>query len=473
MHQLPLPQSTKVKRAAIYIRVSTSEQVIHGKSLEAQLGNLQRYADEHGMHVVGVFADEGQTARKELKKRKAIHQLLEAVKRDEIDVILFWRMDRWFRSVSDFYKVQDILDAHGASWVSTSEPNINMETRDGRLNLNLVLTIGQNEVDTTSERILFTVDSMIRNGRIVWGENNLPMGYTIAEVDGHKRIVKKESEAPMVEAFFHYFLQHQNKRRTVLYMQETFGIDFTYSKLKTMLSSEFYIGKYRGNTNYCPAYLTIEQWEAVQRASHRNAKMQSSGRIYYFSGLLRCPVCGQKLSGTGSCSISSRKTGEKKYYCYYRCNKAIIDRLCTNRYKASQNLLESYLLENLYHVYQDYRMRVEDIASRKQQIRKAVRSQAQIQQEMRRLNQLFIKGRLPEGEYEESYAALDRELKKAMAESQEKPSAASPYIETLLRMNLSEMYETLTPENRQAFWRSIIDEIHIDTQGNVISVDFR
>ena len=109
------------------------------------------------MRVVGVYADEGQTARKELKKRKAIHSLLDAVKQNEVDVILFWRMDRWFRSVSDFYKVQDILDEHGCTWISTSEPNINMETRDGRLNLNLVLTIGQNEVDTTSERIRFTV----------------------------------------------------------------------------------------------------------------------------------------------------------------------------------------------------------------------------------------------------------------------------------------------------------------------------
>ncbi len=66
------------------------------------------------------------------KKRKAIHELIRDVKQGKIDVILFWRIDRWSRN-PDFYKAQDILDEHGVRWISTSEPGINMETRDGRL----------------------------------------------------------------------------------------------------------------------------------------------------------------------------------------------------------------------------------------------------------------------------------------------------------------------------------------------------
>ena len=69
----------KLERCAIYIRVSTAEQMMHGKSLEAQREYLEAYAREHNMVVAGVYADEGKTARKELKKRKAIHALLEDV----------------------------------------------------------------------------------------------------------------------------------------------------------------------------------------------------------------------------------------------------------------------------------------------------------------------------------------------------------------------------------------------------------
>ena len=271
-------ETNKLKRAAIYIRVSTWEQAVHGKSLTAQKEYLENYAETHGMKVVGVYADEGQTARKELKKRKAIHALLADVKENKIDVILFWRMDRWFRNVSDFYKVQDVLDAHGTHWIDVGEPNINMETRDGRLSLNLALAIGQNEVDTTSERIRFTVDNTIKNGGMVWGEVNLPLGYKIELVDGKKRMVKDEEKAPIVEEVYRYFLEHQNKKQTVVHIQEMFGIPFSYSMLRTMLQSEFYIGKYRDNRNYCPAYLTLEQWEKVQYSSKRNVKQTPSGR---------------------------------------------------------------------------------------------------------------------------------------------------------------------------------------------------
>ena len=87
---------SKIERCAIYIRVSTAEQMMHGKSLEAQKQYLTNYAKEHNMTVAGVYADEGKTARKELKKRKAIHSLLEDVKAGKIDVIIFWQIDRWF-----------------------------------------------------------------------------------------------------------------------------------------------------------------------------------------------------------------------------------------------------------------------------------------------------------------------------------------------------------------------------------------
>ena len=117
---------SKIERCAIYIRVSTAEQMMHGKSLEAQKQYLTNYAKEHNMTVVGVYADEGKTARKELKKRKAIHSLLEDVKAGKIDVIIFWRIDRWFRNLSDFYKVQEVLDDNNVRWISTSEPGINM-----------------------------------------------------------------------------------------------------------------------------------------------------------------------------------------------------------------------------------------------------------------------------------------------------------------------------------------------------------
>lgn len=459
----------KIQRCAIYIRVSTAEQQMHGKSLEAQREYLTHYAGEHNMIISGVYADEGKTARKELRKRKAIHSLLEDVKAGKIDVILFWRIDRWFRNLSDFYKVQDILDEHGVRWISTSEPGINMETRDGRLQLNVVLSIGQNEVDTTSERIKFVNESSIRQGKLIFGEANMPLGYKAGIVDGRKCMVKDPETEQMTEDFFRYFKTHQNKSATVRYMQETYDFDFSYSMLRTMLSSEFYKGTYRG-IPYCPAYLTESEYEEIQRIARTNIKHTPSGRIYLFSSLIRCPVCGQLLAGTGCSSIINRKTREKRTYCYYRCNRAITDKICSYRRKLSQNLVESYLLDNLALEYKKFQIRSVKIEEERKKLRQT-RTPEKLSQELERLNLLFQKGRIDWEYYSQEYDRIEKELRELSCLREEPPRDFS-YLEELLQMDFKSLYQKMTPENRRAFWRSTISRIQIDEDSQIISVDF-
>lgn len=462
--------SEKIKRCALYIRVSTAEQCMHGKSLEAQREYLARYAKDHGMIPVGVYADEGKTARKELKKRKAIHALLEDVKAGKIDVILFWRLDRWFRNMSDFYKVQDILDEYGVYWISASEPGINMETRDGRLQLNVVLSIGQNEVDTTSERIKFVNEASIRQGKVIFGDCNMPRGYKVGIVDGKKCMVKDPEQEEMVNAFYDYFEKHQAKQATLRYMQRNYDPAFSYSMLRTMLSSEFYKGTYRG-IPYCPAYVSEERWTRLQQISKRNAKQTPSGRIYYFSSMIRCPVCGQILCGTGCKSVVNRKTGEKRDYCYYRCNRAMIDRICTNRHRLSQNLIESYLLDNLEHEFNAYKIRVEDIKKRKMKERPKARTEKQIDKEMERLNILFQKGRIDWDYYSNEYDSLEEE-KRQLAAIIPEPEQDYTFIEELLQKDCRSIYNSLSPENRRAFWRNTIRQIHLKSDYTIDFVDF-
>lgn len=456
----------KILRCAVYIRVSTSEQAMHGKSLQAQQEYLEKYAADHNMNVIGVYADKGQTARKELKKRKAIHDLLRDVERDKLDVILFWKMDRWFRNVSDFYKVQDILDAHNVRWIAVAEPQMNMETRDGRLNLNIMLSIGQNEVDTTSERIKFTVNNMIDNGRLVWGENNVGFGYKI--IDG--RMVKDPDTEHMVNAFYQHILLHKCKSAAVKYMRDTFHIDFTYSQLRTMMSSEFYIGKYRDNDHYCPAYLSPAQWSEIQSINTKNIRKASSGRIYYFSGMIRCPECGVLLAGCGCQSIINRKTKEKRTYCYYRCNNCAMNHKCSYSHKLSQNLLENYLLQNLTEEYNRFLARSEAVrAAEKPKARK--RSRSSINAEISRLNLMFQKGRIEFEYYNEEYERLEAELK-ALSEEQGSQNRDYSHVAQMLDSNFQDTYRRLTDANKQVFWQQLIESIDIDGK-EVRGVNFR
>ncbi len=76
-------------KAALYIRVSTTDQALHGYSLSAQEELLRRYADEHDMQVVGVYADEGISGHVLLEKRPAIMRLLSDAEKGKFAVVLF------------------------------------------------------------------------------------------------------------------------------------------------------------------------------------------------------------------------------------------------------------------------------------------------------------------------------------------------------------------------------------------------
>ena len=70
----------KIKRAALYIRVSTEEQARHGYSLAAQLEDLKAYATKKKYKIVDAYIDEGVSARKKPFNRKEFKRLLEDVK---------------------------------------------------------------------------------------------------------------------------------------------------------------------------------------------------------------------------------------------------------------------------------------------------------------------------------------------------------------------------------------------------------
>lgn len=167
-----------MKRAALYIRVSTEEQAKYGFSLAEQRHDLELYAAKHGYAVIGVYADEGNTARKALSRRKELQRLLNDVRAGHVDVILLKCLDRWFRNVRDYYKVQEVLDHYGVEWECTQE-YYNTTTTNGRLMLNLKLSIAQNESDQTSDRIKYINQGKHRRKEEVTDKH--PYGYEISQ----------------------------------------------------------------------------------------------------------------------------------------------------------------------------------------------------------------------------------------------------------------------------------------------------
>jgi len=339
-----------MKRVALYIRVSHEEQAMKGYSLQAQENRLRQYALEHNYQIVDYYRDEGITARSCPGRRKEFARMLKDVKANRIDCILFIKLDRWFRNVSDYYTYQAILDQHEVTW-ETTEEEYNTNTAQGRLYLNIKLSIAQNESDTTSERIHFVFADKIKRREAISGK--LPLGYSII----NKQIVPNE-QAPIIRDLFQYYLKTHSIRKTMLHLASVHHIHRSYPAVSKLLHNEKYLGTFYGIKNYAQEIIDTKTFEAVQQArkmaTTRSPKKlshyspYSSSPIstaqsvtpsnYLFKGLLRCSQCFHRLVGL-------TRHYKDTQYIYYHCPQSHHkSSKCPNQTLYKESFIEAKLL---------------------------------------------------------------------------------------------------------------------------------
>ena len=103
-------------------------------------------------------------------------RLMADLKQGLVDVVVVYKVDRLTRSLADFAKIVEILDGHGASFVSVTQ-QFNTTTSMGRLTLNVLLSFAQFEREVTGERIRDKIAASKRKG--MWMGGNLPLGYDV------------------------------------------------------------------------------------------------------------------------------------------------------------------------------------------------------------------------------------------------------------------------------------------------------
>jgi DNA invertase Pin-like site-specific DNA recombinase len=84
--------------------------------------------------------------------RPALQQLLADLMAGRIDIVVVYKINQLTRSLADFAKIVEILDARGASFVSVTQ-QFNTTTSMGRLTLNVLLSFAQFEREVIGERI--------------------------------------------------------------------------------------------------------------------------------------------------------------------------------------------------------------------------------------------------------------------------------------------------------------------------------
>lgn len=218
--------------------------------------------------------------------RPAMQQLLADVETGKVDVIVVYKVDRLTRSLADFAKIVEVLDAKGASFVSVTQA-FNTTTSMGRLTLNVLLSFAQFEREVTGERIRDKIAASKKKG--LWMGGPVPLGYEVRE----RKLVVHEAEAKTVQHLFRRYLEMSSVRelievldregvRTKMQIRASGphrgGIPFAKGSLYYLLKNRTYLGEIIHKGDSYPgehqAIVPKDLWDAVQEKLATNAKAQ-------------------------------------------------------------------------------------------------------------------------------------------------------------------------------------------------------
>lgn len=320
-------------RCAIYTRKSTEEGLDQAfNSLDAQREACAAYilSQQHeGWELVPELYDDGGFTGGNME-RPGLTQLLADVRAGKVHVVVVYKVDRLTRSLADFAKIVEILDAAESSFVSVTQA-LNTTNSMGRLTLNVLLSFAQFEREVTAERIRDKIAASRSKG--MWMGGAVPLGYTVVE----KKLVPVPEEAATVRQIMQRYLTS----RSVTELRDELELEGVTSKrvvsrkgnvrgggplsrgaLHWLLSNRTYIGEVVHNGKVWPGehegIVDRELFEAVQAklAQRTNHPLAPGARrcVSLLAGMIR-DEHGRPMS-----PAHTRNHGRR--YRYYASNRA-------------------------------------------------------------------------------------------------------------------------------------------------------
>ena len=325
------------QRCAIYTRKSTEDGLDQEfNSLDAQREACAAYvlSQRHeGWSLLPDLYDDGGFSGGSME-RPGLKRLLADIEAGRVDTIVVYKVDRLTRSLADFAKIVDVLDAAGASFVSITQ-SFNTTTSMGRLTLNVLLSFAQFEREVTGERIRDKIAASKKKG--MWMGGPVPLGYDVRE----RKLIINDAEAETVRHIYRRYLELGSVReliealgrqgmRTKLQLRTSTGhrggIAFARGSLFHLLKNRIYLGEIVHKGAFYPGehqpIVPVDLWEQVR------ARLADNGPRLQRIATPRHPslLCGLVVDGLGRrMSPSHANKGSKRYRYYITHADAVVD----------------------------------------------------------------------------------------------------------------------------------------------------
>lgn len=269
-----------IETAAIYARTSESKPDF-AYSIDEQIDRCWMRCDEQGWNVNFVFTDNGETGKN--TDRDGFQQLLARADQGLIDVVVFWKLDRFARSLADLVKTEEKLSARGVALHSVTE-FLDTSSPVGRFNFRNLASAAELESDLTSQRVRLGMHGMAKKNR--WPNDDPPLGYDLAD---DQTLIVDQDEAKIVRLIFRLYLEKKSMPEVAHILNQQ-GIttsknnNWSHVSIRNVLSNELYRGKYElgDYTEQVEDYRIVsdELFEAVTdtryRFKHDKGEMSSS-----------------------------------------------------------------------------------------------------------------------------------------------------------------------------------------------------
>ena len=342
-------------RCAIYTRKSSEEGLEQAfNSLDAQREACAAFvlSQKHeGWVVLPAVYDDGGFSGGTMD-RPALQRLLSDIGEGKVDVVVVYKIDRLTRSLFDFAKIVEALDARGVSFVSITQ-QFNTTTSMGRLTLNVLLSFAQFEREVAGERIRDKIVASKKKG--MWMGGLPSLGYDVQ----NRKLVVNEEEARTVVHIFRRYVQLRSvrvlqaeldaagirsKRRMLADGTPFGGQKLSRGALYLMLQNRIYRGEitHKGNAypGEHPAIVEKELWDEVQGVLAENRVDRASASRAKHPSLL----VGMAFDENGERLTPTHAVKKGTRYRYYVSRSLIIG---TAKDRSNGRRIPAANLENL------------------------------------------------------------------------------------------------------------------------------
>ncbi len=446
-------------KAAIYIRVSTQEQV-ENYSIESQQERIEAYCKSKGWTIYDTYIDPGFSGSN--TDRPALQRMISEL--PNINVVVVYKLDRLSRSQKD---TLDLIEEHflknNVEFVSITE-TLDTSTPFGKAMIGILSVFAQLERETIAERMRMGQIKRAENGYRTAGGDYDPAGY--ARINGE--LIPKEDEVKHIQTAYNLYEKYHSITKVQKHLKELGFPVWRFRRYNDILRNKLYCGYVSFAGKYYKGrhqpIITEDQFNRVQMLlSRHKGKNAHKAKQSLLSGLITCGHCGENY-------LTYSNKDKKKVYRYYVCRArrfpSEYDKKCMNK-TWNYFKLEDLVINQINNLIENKKM-----SSKKREIIDYDKLIRNVDERENRILDLYEIGRLDKNKLDQRIQSLENEKhelikKKELQEIQHENSISEKDLKQYsIDLKISDF------STRQAIIQKLIKQIYVNGENIEISWNF-